>query len=212
MLKYQPISDSSPSSSRSRKHKALQWDPESLLRVRNVEKNGSISCVGEARTYKRRCRIGLSQANVSKAFNLLDRIKAKGPESRDLSDNLDRLAELLLCPAFHRSQTFEVTGKWKQDILRETIRLRAEQSVKQSKRTTIRVPSSWKMDKEAASPLSADESEMEIEEVASSSLSTSYEDEDDELDDDENEDDDDEDEDDSVSVRPCHFHDIKLIC
>src|SRR5271170_2523167 len=97
---------------------AQRWDPQEVLDV--YPRSSAFTCTG---TTKKGTRCGqrmFSRADLSTAAEILDTMAMRRPKSRNLLDELEKLASLTLCPRWHRkpgySQVSAMVQKWQRMI------------------------------------------------------------------------------------------------
>src|SRR5271156_3876630 len=84
-------------------HKSPAWDPCATLEIINPDK-GSLTCVGYAPTRRRRCQNRIAQENQSCAFQMLEALAYKSPNSKSVRSQLEQIAALSLCRRYHQDQ------------------------------------------------------------------------------------------------------------
>ena len=108
-----------------------QWSPASVLQL---EPNAlGFTCIGHAKTQRRRCRNPVAYDNRKEAANMLLEMSRRDPlqSSQRLDAQLEELASRLLCRRWHQDQAVEMKRQWRRHIAEfqaaETAR-RAERS------------------------------------------------------------------------------------
>jgi hypothetical protein len=90
---------------------AALWNPRALL---GVDPDGVFTCVGTTKKGTRCRNSFISNSDLAKASNLLDRMATSDPW--DARAHLSYLAEITLCPRWHRksgySQVESMKHKW----------------------------------------------------------------------------------------------------
>lgn len=92
------------------------WDPEDVLEIGQV--SSGVTCVGYARTQRRRCHNPIAVVNRQRAFNILLRMSRMDLSAPGVDDSLLQLARLLICIRNHQNQVQEVVAKWRSRIQR----------------------------------------------------------------------------------------------
>ncbi len=101
------------------------WNPPQVLRLGLYSPEESSTCIGHAPSKNRRCRNAIAAANQQEASKLLDRIGSTEITGNvDLSEELEEIAERLLCKRWHQNQALLVAGRWMEKV--ENFRTNAE--------------------------------------------------------------------------------------
>ncbi|KAN0089620.1 hypothetical protein V8E51_019880 [Hyaloscypha variabilis] len=98
-------------------HRNKLWDPCLTLRIINTDPGyNKITCVGNAPSKGRRCRNGLSNANVARVERELDEIACLSPRSLGVRARLRSIAMAGLCVRLHQGQVEDVVRQWERMI------------------------------------------------------------------------------------------------
>lgn len=86
---------------------------------------GDVSCVGEARTYGRRCKRRIGRPRILAGYEVLYTLANLDPQTAAASSDLLKAIDLLLCYQ-HGGQRSEVADKWRDNLKEERRRMRKE--------------------------------------------------------------------------------------
>ena len=96
-----------------------RWNPSIVLA--NIDNSScNITCVGYARTAKRRCHNIIAAANQFKAAKLVTEMSRLDISSPEITYILEELAPLVLCRRWHQNQAADIVDDWQEgvDVLR----------------------------------------------------------------------------------------------
>jgi hypothetical protein len=99
-----PLSRTSTSSHHS---SAPLWDPRKTLQIVSDDR-----CVGHAHSKGRKCRIRLAMHNLYTGDSILQELSRRQPEPDAVRRKLQGLAEVMLCPRWHRDQAQIMVDDW----------------------------------------------------------------------------------------------------
>ena len=85
-----------------------QWSPEEVLQIDPHH----ATCIGYAKTTRRRCRNAIADANGQEAAEILSEIARLKPQSGRVECELEYLASLLLCKRWHQDQALAMKELW----------------------------------------------------------------------------------------------------
>ena len=96
-------------------HLVTRWNPSKVLA--NIDNSScNITCVGYARTAKRRCHNPIAAANQIKAAKLVTEMSRLDISSPEITYLLEGLAPLVLCRRWHQNQAADMVDDWQEEV------------------------------------------------------------------------------------------------
>lgn len=93
---------------------AVQWDAYKVLKICNPD-TGAFTCVGQAKTYHRRCQCAVNVGNRTEALGLLATLPGIKERGAFLG-TLKKIAQKGCCLRFHQNQIDNVMAEWKEKL------------------------------------------------------------------------------------------------